>query len=113
MNDFVAYLMNQISFSRATFGPEERMEGILDHISKEIEEVRKAERPEEEWVDLVILSLDGLIRSLDITRETQDVAWDSYLCIREKLQENELRDWPDWRTADPNKAIEHIREGEE
>jgi len=22
---------------------------------------------------------------------------------------NELRDWPDWRTAAPGKAIEHVR----
>ncbi|MGH6882853.1 MAG: dATP/dGTP pyrophosphohydrolase domain-containing protein [Hypericibacter sp.] len=23
---------------------------------------------------------------------------------------NEQRSWPDWRTADPDKAIEHVRE---
>ena len=26
-----------------------------------------------------------------------------------KQTKNELRKWPDWRTADPNKAIEHDR----
>jgi hypothetical protein len=26
-----------------------------------------------------------------------------------KLAKNEKRVWPDWRTADPNKAIEHTR----
>ena len=33
------------------------------------------------------------------------------LLIERKQTENEKRDWPDWRTADPDKAIEHIREG--
>ena len=28
-------------------------------------------------------------------------------------ERNEAREWPDWRTADPNKAVEHVRsEGE-
>ena len=27
-----------------------------------------------------------------------------------KQVRNEGRLWPDWRTADPNKAIEHVRE---
>ena len=26
-----------------------------------------------------------------------------------KQVKNEARTWPDWRTADPNKAIEHDR----
>jgi len=30
-----------------------------------------------------------------------------------KLTKNENRKWPDWRTVDPNKAIEHDRSGEE
>ncbi|WP_425330533.1 dATP/dGTP pyrophosphohydrolase domain-containing protein [Mycobacteroides abscessus] len=26
-----------------------------------------------------------------------------------KQSRNEQREWPDWRTADPEKAIEHVR----
>jgi hypothetical protein len=26
-----------------------------------------------------------------------------------KLAKNEKREWPDWRTADPNGPIEHVR----
>lgn len=65
-----------------------------------------------EQVDLVILALDGLIRSIwalypDCNVET--VAYEVWSMIVEKQGKNEIRDWPDWRTADPNKAIEHVR----
>jgi hypothetical protein len=30
-----------------------------------------------------------------------------------KQDKNAARDWPDWRTMDPNKAIEHVRTPEE
>lgn len=32
--------------------------------------------------------------------------------IHEKQRRNEARTWPDWRGADPDKAIEHVRTGE-
>lgn len=58
------HLTRAIVFSKATFGPGARTNGVLDHITKEIEEVRKGNGDPEEWVDLVILSLDGLTREL-------------------------------------------------
>lgn len=30
--------------------------------------------------------------------------------IEAKQTKNEGRTWPDWRTAEPGKAIEHVRE---
>jgi hypothetical protein len=32
--------------------------------------------------------------------------------IREKQEENEMRDWPDWRTMSEDEAIEHDRSKE-
>jgi hypothetical protein len=32
--------------------------------------------------------------------------------VHAKLARNEKRTWPDWRTAEPGKAIEHDRSGE-
>lgn len=29
--------------------------------------------------------------------------------IKAKQAKNEARDWPDWRTRDPDKAIEHVK----
>lgn len=109
------HLHRQIAFSKATFGPGRRTEGVLDHITKEIEEVRNAQDNNErskEWVDLVILSLDGLLREISASAPNwglNNVAAHATDLINSKQIENELRTWPDWRTADPDKAIEHDR----
>lgn len=99
-------------FSRATFGPGCRTNGVLDHILKEVEEVRESSGSPEEWVDIVILALDGLTRSVwnEKVQLTSDAA-SKVSCglILDKQGKNELRDWPDWRTSDPEKAIEHVR----
>jgi hypothetical protein len=31
------------------------------------------------------------------------------MALKAKQTKNENREWPDWRTAAPGKAIEHIR----
>jgi len=99
------HLIRQQDFSRETFGPGARTTGVLDHISKEIEEVRAHPDDLEEWADLVILAFDGALRSLEQGTDPQ-VILDT---IINKQIKNESRVWPDWRTADPNKAIEHVR----
>lgn len=113
MTNFEAHIVRQMVFSRATFGPGERMNGVLDHITKEIEEVRKSHGDSAEWVDLVILALDGLTRRLwacsDYKNSADMIAEVAVKMIIGKQNRNEVRDWPDWRTADPNKAIEHVR----
>ncbi len=126
--DFVAHLTRQMAFSRATFGPGARTAGVLDHIRKELVEVEEASTepaPKDwlcvwtevshratEWSDIAILGLDGLMRQ--IADENPDMTFDDVAelavdIIRAKQAKNELRDWPDWRTADPGKAIEHVR----
>ena len=119
MIDFEQHLMRQIAWSRATFGPGTRQEGVSDHIHKELVEVANAPTHSErvnEWTDVVILALDGLWRELaygaGLTLPTSIVAEYIVNSILNKHDKNELRDWPDWRTADPNKAIEHDRTGE-
>jgi hypothetical protein len=102
--DFLAHLQHQAEWSARTFGPGERTEGVVDHISKELVEVLQSGGALEEWVDVIILALDGAWRS-GATPE-QIVA-----AIVAKQTKNEGRAWPDWRTAEPGKAIEHVREG--
>lgn len=126
MFDFCAHLIRQMVFSKATFGLGPRTNGVLNHIEKEIVEVRKELKKMEdrdptssgqhslsdEWVDLVILSLDGLSRSVWATYphlKAHEIAPMVIELIESKQGKNELRDWPDWRTADPEKAIEHVR----
>lgn len=100
--DLVAHLRRQADFSARTFGPGARVEGVTDHISKELQEVRDSDGALAEWVDVIILGMDGAWRS-GATPE-QIVA-----AIEAKQAKNEQRKWPDWRTAPAGKAIEHDR----
>ena len=110
--DLEAHLKRQIAFSRATFGPGDRRAGVIDHIKKELDEVASARNLCEaalEWVDIVILALDGLTRAIAVANEPRNAAALACRMIENKQSENEQRDWPDWRTADPDRAIEHKR----
>lgn len=64
-----------------------------------------------EWVDVVILGLDGLMRSLVFGQNRSPAEAAQYACalIQRKQSVNEGREWPDWRGASPDKAIEHVR----
>ncbi len=95
------HLSRQSEFSLHAFGPGHRTAGILDHITKELDEIRREPLDLSEWVDVVILALDGAWRT---GAEPQDIID----AIHAKQARNEARQWPDWRTADPGKAIEHI-----
>lgn len=110
--DLEQHLKRQIAFSRATFGPGERREGVVDHIRKELVEVEEANGDSAEWVDVVILALDGLTRRLVASGASTDRAAElACSMILGKQSRNEERIWPDWRTAAPGKAIEHVRGG--
>lgn len=104
--DLVQHLRRQVAFSLKTFGPGARTEGVCDHIRKELIEVQDdagAGLPVlSEWIDVIILGFDGAWRS-GATPE-QIVA-----ALVAKQTKNEGRRWPDWRTQDPSKAIEHDR----
>ena len=107
------HLLRQMAFSHATFGPGQRTAGVLDHIRQELKEVLDSDGSADEWVDVVILALDGLTRQLAYATgdrgHPESVANHAVSMIAGKQSRNEARDWPDWRTAEKNKAIEHIR----
>lgn len=113
------HMKRHIAFSRATFGPDERTAGVSDHIRKELVEIAQEADPYDrakEWVDVVILGLDGLWRALqaDAPGLTTDHLAESVVALLVMKQgRNEKRTWPDWRTADPSKAIEHVRSAAE
>jgi len=119
MYDLEQHLLRSMAFSHATFGPGTRAKGVIDHIKKEIIEVETSNGDASEWIDLVILSLDGLTRQLKyfkmeegIIPDNDTVAVIAAQILRQKQAKNEKRVWPDWRKADPDKAIEHDRTGE-
>lgn len=98
-----AHLAHQREFSLKTFGPGARTAGVLDHIRKELKEIADDPSDITEWADAVILAFDGALRAGHEPQEIIDA-------IKAKQARNETRTWPDWRTQDPNKAIEHVRD---
>lgn len=112
--DFKQHLIRQMAWSHANFGPGERTVGVIDHIRKELVEVEEANGESCEWVDVVILALDGLTRRLAFCngarRDPEQVADLACSMILGKQSKNEARVWPDWRSADKDKAIEHVKE---
>lgn len=100
--DLIQHLWRQRQFSFDTFGPGQRTAGVVDHIEKELREIRARPGDLEEWVDVVLLALDGAWRAGHSPEEIADA-------IAAKQAKNEAREWPDWRTQPEGKAIEHIR----
>ncbi len=101
--DIFSHLRRQREFSERTFGPGKRVAGVCDHITKELIEVRDSDGALEEWVDVIILALDGAWRS----GATPEQIIAAIVC---KQMRNEARTWPDWRTVPAGQAIEHVRD---
>ena len=97
------HLDRQREFSEKTFGPGLRTNGVVDHIRKELVEILEDPTDLKEWVDVIILAFDGAWRTGAGSQEIIDA-------IVAKQTKNEQRTWPDWRTSDPDKAIEHTEE---
>jgi hypothetical protein len=102
--DLVAHLHRQREFSSSTFGPGARTEGVLDHIRKELIEIEAKPDDVTEWIDVVLLALDGAWRA---GHSPEAIA----TALQAKQERNERRQWPDWRTAAPGKAIQHVKVG--
>lgn len=104
--DFIGHLKRQKTFSLATFGPGPRTQMVVDHIRKELVEVELNPADLDEWVDVILLGLDGAWRA---GHRPGAIA----AAIAAKQARNEQRQWPDWRQCNPNKAIQHIRASSE
>ena len=96
-----AHIAHQRRWSSQTFGPGLRL-GVIDHLRKELVEIEADPTDLDEWVDIIILGFDGAWRAGHEPQAIIDA-------IKAKQVRNEARVWPDWRTADRDKAIEHDR----
>lgn len=100
--DLVAHLHRQRAFSEQTFGPGQRTAGVLDHIRRELREIEAEPADLGEWIDVVLLALDGAWRAGHTPEQIAEALW-------AKQARNEQRNWPDWRTQPTDRAIEHVR----
>jgi hypothetical protein len=102
MMNLIEHLHRQRAWSKVTFGPGTRTAGVLDHIRKELKEVERDPNDLTEWVDVILLALDGAWRHGHTPEQIASA-------IEAKQARNESREWPDWRTQPTDRAIEHVR----
>lgn len=101
--DLVAHIHRARAFSEKTFGPASRPHGVIEHIRKELLEVEANPADLEEWIDVMILAIDGAWRA---GYEPEEIA----AALAAKQTKNETRIWPDWRNVEPGAPIEHVRD---
>lgn len=100
--DLIEHLIRQKTWSERTFGPGQRTEMVIAHIRKELDEIQGSPDDIFEWVDVVLLALDGAWRAGFSPTQIAHT-------IDRKQTINEARDWPDWRLQKNNQPIEHIK----
>src|SRR5690348_6072780 len=104
----------QVEWSRKTFGPPlaARSLGVVDHLRKELNEIEEKPLDLAERIDAMILAFDGAWRCAMQSYpklDSEAVVKTIEAAYKHKMKENQKRQWPDWKTADPHKAIEHIK----
>ena len=83
--DLACFFNEKAAWSRGEFG--EEYEGVLDHMAKEFKEVTEKPFDLEEWVDIVLLAMDGACRHAGATGSEFVVA------LVAKQQKNRARRW--------------------
>ena len=99
--DLAAHIQRQREWSAKTYGPGPRPSGIIDHIRKKLVEIEQSPADVSEWIDVIILAIDGATRAGHSPQKIVNA-------LVSKQIKNEARVWPDWRTVDRSKAICHI-----
>lgn len=87
-------------WSERTFGDGSRHMGITKHLEKEIVEIRENPTDLMEWIDVMILAIDGYWRA---GGEPHDLL--PMLCAKQKRNFN--RQWP--ATTSQDEPVEHVR----
>jgi hypothetical protein len=98
-----AYLRRQQIWSTRTFGEGPRTAGIVKHIEKELAEILAKPLDLTEWIDVVILALDGYWRAGGQPDGVMD-----YLQAKQNV--NFTRTWP--APTDDGEPTEHDRSAE-
>ena len=102
MTSFIYWLIDsQRKWSLKNFGPGPRTEGNIAHIKKELDEIRANPADLTEWIDVILLALDGAWRA---GYEPEEIIKE----LREKHLINLGRKWPE--KNEYNKPVYHIKD---
>jgi len=104
MTALARFFDERLAWSIRTFGPGDRHRGILAHIRLELDEIAAKPADLEEWIDVVLIAMDGAGRSADADGRAFVAA------LEAKAAKNAARTWPDWRTQSPNEPTLHVRD---
>jgi hypothetical protein len=102
MSELSDYLKRQEEWSTRTFGHAVRTKGICQHIRKELLEIEAAPHDLIEWVDVIILAMDGYWRAGGDPLHLMDL-------LQMKQDRNFARRWP-YPPPPEDQASEHIAE---
>lgn len=96
------YIEKTANFSAKTFGNGYRTTGICEHIRQELEEIRENPNDLFEWVDVIILALDGATNRGFTPKQITEA-------LEVKLAVNICRNWPSIAEQEEGKPINHIK----
>jgi hypothetical protein len=102
--DLASFFEERKEWSRETFGPAYIWKRVVAHIRKELVEIEAKPDDLEEWIDVVLIAMDGAWRAAGADGDGFIAA------LVAKAAKNMKRTWPDWRTMDPEAPIEHVGE---
>jgi len=102
--DLASFFEERKEWSRETFGPAYIWKRVVAHIRKELAEIEAKPDDLEEWIDVVLIAMDGAWRAAGADGDGFIAA------LVAKAAKNMKRTWPDWRTMDPEAPIEHVGE---
>lgn len=117
---FRRFFASKAGWSQRTFGPGIRTRGITEHIRRELIEIEAAPHDLTEWVDVVLLAMDGFARAwMDrvadalrpppIRHGWHDLAAGAFIRhLCEKQAKNEGRNWP--APGPEDQPTEHVRD---
>lgn len=94
------YVHDQREWSADTFGPGRRTLGLTAHIRKELAEIEADPDDVREWIDVIIIAMDGYWRHGGKPEELAEM-------LEAKQRVNFERAWP--KSDNEDEAVEHIR----
>lgn len=95
-----AYVARQRTWSDITFGPGRRTVGLCEHIKKELAEIQADPDDVREWIDVIILAMDGYWRHGGKPEELAEM-------LEAKQRVNFERNWGPMKPED--QPMEHLK----